>query len=332
MSNTRTNMPWDATQIKIKNPLRGIGVLLVILAILFVITGFKQMMFTIDQDSVGLVLRFGHLDREVGPGLHFKAPYGIEDVEEIAVQSQKKEEFGFRTLKSGVRTQYDKQGFEAESIMLTGDLNSVDVQWVVQYRITDPYKYLFKVRNVNETFRDINEATMREIIGDRSVDEVITWGKEEINREALKRLQEKCDQYETGVTIQVVLLQNVNVPPPVQPSWNEVNAAEQERDKLINQARAMYNTEVPKAKGEAERSIKEAEGYAIERVNHALGVSGKFNQVYEEYAKAPEVTRRRIYLETMAEVIPKAGRKIIVDSEEKGLLQFLDVGAAGGGQ
>jgi membrane protease subunit HflK len=185
---------------------------------------------------------------------------------------------------------------------------------------------------VENTFRDISEATMREIVGNRSVDEVITWGKEEINLEAETKLQELCDQYETGITVKVVLLQDVNAPPPVQPSWNEVNEAEQEKDKLINQAKSQYNTEVPRASGQAERVIKEAEGYAIERVNQALGEAHKFLAVYEEYKKAPEVTRRRFYLETMAHIIPRAGRKVIVDQDETGILRMLDLGAKGGGK
>ncbi len=316
---------WGPDDLKIENPGRIIFVGLVIVAALALLAGARQTYFTVAPEEQGLVLRFGKTHRTVGPGLHFKAPFGIEDVRRVPVQRTLKAEFGFRTLKAGVHSEYAKQGYEDESLMLTGDLNSADVLWVVQYRVTDANKYLFKVRSVDQTFRDVTEATMSEIIGDRSVDEVITWGKDEINSKVLKRLQLRCDEYETGLTVKMVLLQDVNVPAPVQPSWNEVNEAEQEKDKLLNQAKSRYNAEVPRAKGEADRTIKKAEGYAIERINQAKGESAKFMSVYNEYVKAPEVTRRRIYLETMAHVLPRSGRKIIMDQEGDGVLRFLDL-------
>ncbi len=314
----------------LKGVIRTLIIIVIISVVMVLFGGIKSTFFTINPEEQGIVLRFGKVHRTVDPGLHFKWPFSIERLERVSVERQLKEEFGFRTRRTDVRSQYSKAGFDGESLMLTGDLNSADVEWVVQYRISDPIKYLFNVRNVEDTFRDINEATMREIIGDRSVDEVITWGKEEINTEVRLKLQEICDQYGTGITIQAVLLQNVNAPPPVQPSWNEVNAAEQEKDKLVNQAKAKYNSIIPKAKGEAERKVKEAEGYAIERVNRAIGESSKFDQVYLEYRKAPKITRQRIYLETMAEIIPKAGKKVIVDKSEQGLIRFLDIGREGG--
>ena len=320
----------SSEEFDLKGIIRTVIIVVIIASVIAFVGGIKSTFFTINPEEQGIVLRFGKVHRTVDPGLHFKWPLSIERVERVSVQRQLKEEFGFRTMRADVRSQYTKSGFEGESLMLTGDLNSADVEWVVQYRISDPIKYLFHVRNVQDTFRDINEATMREIIGDRSVDEVITWGKEEINLEAQVKLQEICDQYGTGMTIQAVLLQNVNAPPPVQPSWNEVNAAEQEKDKLINQAKAQYNSIIPKAKGEAERKVKESEGYAIERINRAIGESEKFNQVYLEYVKVPKITRQRIYLETMAEIIPKAGKKVIVDKNEQGLIRFLDLGKEGG--
>ena len=323
---------WNVDDFEIKNPGRMALIALIIGAALLVLAGVRQTFFTVKPEEEGIVLRFGKHLRTVDPGLHFKLPFGLEKVYKVPVQRQLKEEFGFRTTKAGVRSDYRKRGYESESLMLTGDLNSADVEWVVQYRISDPLKFLFNVRSVENTFRDISEATMREIVGNRSVDEVITWGKEEINLETEVKLQELCDQYETGITVKVVLLQDVNAPPPVQPSWNEVNEAEQEKDKLVNQAKSQYNTEVPRASGQAERTIKEAEGYAIERVNQALGEAHKFLSVYEEYKKAPEVTRRRFYLETMAHIIPRAGRKVIVDQDENGILRMLDLGAEGGGK
>jgi len=314
---------------RIKIPMGTNLLLLLAGAALLLLVGAKQTMFTIRPEEQGILLRFGKYVRTVDPGLHFKLPLGVEDVFKVPVQRQLKQEFGFRTAKSGSETPYVKRGYEGESLMLTGDLNSADVEWVVQYRITDPVLFLFNVRSVESTFRDISEATMREIVGDHSVDEVITWGKEQINQEVNEKLQERCEQYETGITIQVVLLQDVNAPPPVQPSWNEVNAAEQEKDQLVNQAKTKYNAEVPQAQGEASQVIKEAEGYALERVNWALGDREKFIQVYKEYRKAPDVTRRRIYLETMTEIMPKAGRKIVVDEDEKGVIRFLNLSEEG---
>lgn len=310
------------------------GALLAAVAVIVALAGFKGTFFTVDPEEQALVLRFGKHVRTVDPGLHFKLPFGIERVFRVPVQRLLKLEFGFRTMKAEIRSEYEKQGYDSESLMLTGGLNSADVEWIVQYRISDPEKYMFNLRDVTKTFRDMNEAAMREIVGDRSVDEVITWGKEEINMEVQKKLQELCAQYEMGITIQMVMLQDVNAPPPVQPSWNEVNSAEQEKDKLINEAKSKYNTEVPKAKGEADRKISEAEGYAIERVNMALGESANFNQVLEAYQKAPAVTRKRIYLETMNTIMPLIGRKVVADEDENGILRFLDLSAktAGGGQ
>ena len=204
--------------------------------------------------------------------------------------------------------------------MLTGDLNASDVEWIVQYRIVDPYKYLFKVRNPTSTFRDMNEALMREVIGDRSVNEVLTVGRVEIANEVARILQTLCDEYETGIKVDQIVLQDVTPPESVKPAFNEVNEAQQEREKLINQARSEYNKVIPKAKGDAARVIEEAKGYAIERVNQARGEATKFNAVFREYSKAPEVTQQRIYLETMNEVLPKVGRKLITDKETTGIL------------
>jgi len=297
----------------------------VAIIIIFVLVSAKQIVYTVQPEEQGIVLRFGKYDRTAVPGLNFKLPWGIERVYILPVQRQLKQEFGFRTTKSEVRSQRRHGGYEGESLMLTGDLNSAKVEWIVQYRITDPLNYLFNARSVENTFRAMSEATMRQIVGDRSVDEVITWGKAEINKEAREQLQQMADEYEIGLTVHLVLLQNVNAPKPVQPSWNEVNEAEQERDKLINQAKGEYNKRVPRAKGAADRMIKEAEGYAIQRVNVAKGDAEKFTSIYKQYRLAPQVTKRRYYLETMNKIIPKAGRKIIVDDKDAGVLKLLNL-------
>ncbi len=281
--------------------------------------------FTVAPEEVGVILQFGKYVRTVNPGLNFKAPFGIESVYKVPVERQLKLEFGFRTDKADVNTRFSKHNFQGESLMLTGDLNSAEVEWIVQYRIKDPYQFLFRVRNTVETFRDINEATMREIVGDRTVNEVLTVGRQEIADSVALKLQKLCDQYETGIKVEQVVLQDVNPPDQVKPAFNEVNEAQQEREKLINQARSEYNKVIPKARGEADRTIEEARGYALERVNQAKGQASKFNSVYLEFAKAKEVTRQRIYLETMNDVMQKVGMKVISDEKAAGVLPLLNL-------
>jgi membrane protease subunit HflK len=209
--------------------------------------------------------------------------------------------------------------------MLTGDLNAVVVEWVVQYRVVDPYKYLFRVREVEETFRDLNEAVMRKVVGDRTVNEVLTVGRQEIEALVKQDLQLLADQYETGIRVEQVVLQDVNPPDPVKPSFNEVNQSEQERERLINEAQSEYNKVVPRAKGEARQAIQQAEGYALDRVNRSQGDASRFNSLYAEYRKAPEVTRTRIYLETMGKILPQAGRKVILDDKLEGVLPLMNL-------
>lgn len=276
--------------------------------------------FTVNPEEVGVILRFGQYTRTANPGMNFKLPFGIEEVTKVPVERQMKLEFGFRTEQQRDKTKYSTRAYQQESLMLTGDLNASEVEWIVQYRIADPYKFLFKVRNTTLTFRDMNEALMREVVGDRSVNEVLTIGRVEIAATVSGKLQELCDQYETGIKVDQVVLQDVNPPDSVKPAFNEVNEAQQEREKLINQARSEYNQIIPKARGTAARTIEEAKGYAIERVNQARGEATKFNAIFREYSKAPEVTRQRIYLETMGEVLPKVGRKLVTDEKANGIL------------
>ncbi len=268
--------------------------------------------FQIKPEEVGLVLRVGRRVRTTEPGLHFKLPF-IEQVMRVPVQRQLKEEFGFRTTSPGVRTTYSKGDFTGESVMLTGDLNVAVVEWVVQYRVTDPYHYLFKVRGLTETFRSMSQAVMREVVGDRTVTEVLTVGRQEIATTAEHRLQELVNQYEMGIVVEQIVLQDVTPPDPVKPSWDEVNQAQQQRDRLINEARAEYNKVVPRAKGEASQAVLQAEGYALERVNGAQGDATRFKAVYEAYRRAPEVTRRRLYLESMQRILPTLGAKVFTD-------------------
>jgi membrane protease subunit HflK len=303
------------------------GIVILILAV--------SSFYTIDPEEIGVVLRLGRYVRSSDPGLHLRLPLGIERVVKVPIQRQLKEEFGFQTVSAGVRSQFATRGREAESNMLTGDLNAAVVEWVVQYRIIDPYKYLFRVRNVGTTFRDMSEAVMRRVVGDRTVNEVLTVGRQEIADLVEQQLQELCDQYETGINVDQVVLQDVNPPDPVKPSFNEVNQAQQEREKLINEAQSEYNRVIPRARGEALQTINEARGYALNRVNTARGDSARFVAVYTEYRKAPEVTKKRIYLETMNQILPQVSKKVVIDEDLKGIIPLLNlepVEKGGGGK
>ena len=292
--------------------------------------------FTVQPEEVGVVMTFGKYSKTVEPGLNFKWPTPIQTVIKVPVRRQLKVEFGFQTLEPAVRTRYSNEAFEGESLMLTGDLNVAVVEWTTQYRVDDPYAFLFKVKNLDgsvrrdDTFRAMNEAVMREVIGDRSVNEVLTIGRQEIASLVEERLQELCRQYETGIKIEQVVLQDVNPPDAVKPAFNEVNEAEAEREKLIEQGKADYNSVIPRALGEAKQTIQRAEGYATDRVNRAQGDATAFLAVRAAYRRAPDVTRRRLYLETMAKVLPGVKQKVILDDSLKGILPLLPIATDGG--
>jgi len=318
---------FDISKVKVPN-LSPKHIALIVIGILAIIV-IVSSVFTIDPEEAGVVLRFGKWDRTVDPGLNFKLPFGLEEVIKVPIREQLKLEFGFRTERPGIRTQYSARRYDEESLMLTGDLNAAKVEWIVQFRIDNPKKFLFRVRNTVETFRGMNEAIMREVIGDRTVNEVLTVGRVEISITMAEQLQELCNQYETGIKVEQVVLQDVNPPDPVKPAFNEVNEAQQEREKLINQALSEYNRVIPKAKGEAKRTIEEAQGYATERVNRSRGDAAKFNSIFREYLKAKDVTRRRIYLETMNEVMQNVGRKLITDDKAAGILPLFQFNKEG---
>jgi modulator of FtsH protease HflK len=280
---------------------------------------------TVGPEEEGVVLYLGEYARTVQPGLNFIVPFGVEVMYKIPVQRQLKQEFGFRTTSADARTTYSKRTFGDESMMLTGDLNMADVEWVVQYRIVDSYQYLFRVRNAEKTLRDMSEAAMRKIVGDRTVNEVLTIGRQEVASSVEVLLQKMCEEYQNGIRIDQVVLQDVNPPEPVKPSFNAVNQAQQERETLINQAESEYNRIIPRARGEAEETIQLAEAYALNRVNIAKGEAERFMLLYEAYSKAPEVTRKRIYLETMERILPKIGNKIIVDDKGGNVLPLLNL-------
>jgi membrane protease subunit HflK len=295
---------------------------IVIVVLIFLFGSIYQ----VAQDEMGVILRFGKFIRTSDPGLRFKLPLGIETVTKVLVQRQLKMEFGFRTTRPGIKSEYViTPEASQEALMLTGDLNVVVVEWIVQYKIKDPYKFLFKMREAEATFRDMNEAVVRRAVGDNSVDEVLTIGRARLAAEAKDELQKLCDLYEIGLDVSQLIFQDVNPPDTVKPSFNEVNESLQEKERKINEAWAEYNNEIPKATGEAEQAIRSAEGYASERVNNALGDASRFTSIYREYAKAPQVTRKRMYLETLSDILPKISRKILTDDKLKNIVPLLNL-------
>ncbi|MCP2044893.1 FtsH protease activity modulator HflK [Pontibacter sp. HSC-36F09] len=296
-------------------------ILLGLFLLIILLTSVK----TVGPEEEGVVMYVGHYDRTVQPGLNFILPFGIEEMQKIPVQRQLKQEFGFRTTDLERNTQYSKADFNDESLMLTGDLNLANVEWVVQYRIVNSYNYLFKVRDAEKALRDMSESAMRKIVGDRTVNEVLTVGRQEVATSMEELLQQMCDEYENGIRIDQVVLQDVNPPETVKPSFNAVNQAQQERETLINQAESEYNRIIPRARGEADETVQLAEAYALTRVNVATGEAARFNSLFEEYVKAPEVTKKRLYLETMERILPKIGGKVIVDERGNNVLPLLNL-------
>jgi membrane protease subunit HflK len=311
------NPDWEVPRFNFKWVLRGA-------AALFIIAALLSCFSTIPADSDGVLIRFGKYRDTLKPGLYFKLPLGIDRIEIVAVQRQEKLEFGFSTPGATNPDQASRDE-DAEQSMVTGDLNMALVEWVVQYRIIDARQYLFAVRSPGGTVRDASESVMREVVGDRTVDEVLTIGRQEIENESLERLKKITEHYGLGVSVMQVQLKNVHPPRGVQASFNEVNQAQQEREQLINVANGEYNKAVPRARGEADQKLSGAQGYALKRVNEAQGDAERFNALLSEYLKAPEVTRQRIYLETMAEVLPSLERKVILDEKVGGLLPLLQL-------
>jgi membrane protease subunit HflK len=339
MPTQKGNEPWgsSATPPDLDNLLRqGMGRFkqmlptgnpggVVVLAVLLLIgLGAWTAYYTVPSDSVAVVQRFGKYLKNVEPGLHFKLPLGIDMATIVPVKRQLKQEFGFTTPGATDPYQSPRDG-RRETEMVTGDLNAALVEWVLQYRISDPVKFLFEVREPSETLRYVSESVMREVVGDRTVDEVITIGRQEIETEALAKMQALSSKYAMGISIDQVQLKNINPPQPVQASFNEVNQAQQEKEKLINEARRDYNKVIPLAEGEKDQRIREADGYRLKRINEAQGDVARFSALLAEYRKAPEVTQRRIYLETLQEVMPGIQSKIIVDEQTSGILPLLNL-------
>ncbi len=292
-------------------------------ALVFLFTCF----YSVDTDEMAVVLRFGKYASTEESGLHMKIPFWVDEAIKVKTKLILQEEFGFRSefTRSG-RTTYSTQNFDEESLMLTGDLNVADVEWIVQFQVSDPKKFLFRVRDPLTTVRDISQAIMRRVVGDRLVTDVLTVGRAAISSEAQRLMQEIMDQYDIGVHIVGVKMQDVNPPESVKPSFNEVNSAKQEQEQTINQAERSYNKQVPEAKGEAEQLVAEAQGYAATTINRAKGDAEKLDAVLREYQKAPDVTRRRLYLDAMQEVLQRVNQLVLVDEKAKGVLPLYSGG------
>ena len=300
----------------------------VVIAVL-ILYGSATSVYTVPEDSKAVVLRFGKDTRQEEPGLHFKLPFGIEKHYPVPVKRIFKEEFGFRTLKASVTTQYDSRDYPSESLMLTGDLNIADVEWVVQYKIFDPRQYMFAIRDPQQALRDLSESVMRLVVGDQTATQVLTVGRSEITNEVEQKLQDLLNLYKTGLRVESVTLQDVNPPEMVKPAFNSVNEAKQEKEKLINEAREERNTTVPEAIGLAKQMVTEAEGYALKRVNQAQGDADRFISILNAYKSAKEVTRQRLYLETMAEVLPAVEEVYVIDGKSNTPLPILQLGRGG---
>ncbi len=319
---------WEDMAEQFRRRWRGtkFGPLWVMIAIAVLLVLFFGTWFTVQPEETGIVQRFGRVVRTASPGLHFKWPLGIEKVRLVPTARVLKEEFGFRTLSAapGDRSRYEEDGeLKGESLMLTGDLNVIDVQWVIQYRIEDPISFLFRVRETPKTIRDTSEAVMRRVVGNRLGSDVLTTARVEIATEAREEIQEILNSYQAGVRLVTVELQDVTPPDSVKPAFNEVNEARQDRERTINQAQEQANREIPRARGVAAQNISQAEGYALERINRANGEAVRFEAILNEYQGAPEVTRRRFYLEAMADFLNHLKGLYIVDQDQKAMVPWL---------
>jgi membrane protease subunit HflK len=282
--------------------------------------------YTVQPEERAVVKRFGRVTGISDPGLHFKLPFGIDTIQVVATERVLKEEFGFRTVDSTTeRSRFEPDDHPDESLMLTGDLNIIQVEWVVQYRIADPVQFLYGMRNPVPTLRDLSESVMRRVVGNRIGSDVLTVGRVDIANKARDEIQAAMDRYQNGIRVITVELQDVVPPLRVQPAFNEVNEARQELERMINEATRQANEAIPRAEGTAKRAVAEAEGYATERVNRALGEAARFAALLEEYRGVPEVTRSRLYLETMNDVLPRIGSVVVVQDGQVGPLPLLNL-------
>ena len=301
----------------------GIGKVIMIVLALLIFQGVYSSFYTIEPGEVGIILRFGKYSKTTQPGLHFKVPY-IEDLTKVDVETVRKEEFGFRTRIPGKNSVFDKRGFDMESLMLTGDKNVINVAWIVQYKVSDPVNFLFKVRNVPQAIRDASEMVTRRIVGNMDFDYVLS-NREILAGDAKQELQEQLNNLEAGVYIVTLQMLDINPPDKVKPAFNEVNEADQDMKRLVNEAEETYNRVIPKARGSAKQIVEEAHGYSVQRINRAQGETNRFNAILKEYDQAPEVTRQRMYLEAMQDILPAVAQIYVMDKKQQNLIPFLDL-------
>lgn len=308
--------PEDLNNIDVARALaklrRWLPIILAGVVVLLVAIGGLTTIYTVQPEEQAVVKRLGAVIKTTSPGLHFKLPFGIDRIQCVATERVLKEEFGFRTAAAGQPTRYAANDFPDESLMLSGDLNIIDVEWVVQYRIADPIQFVYSMREPTRTLRDLSESVMRRVVGNHLGSEILTTARVKIANTTREEIQAAMDLYQTGMRIVTVELQNVVPPTAVQPAFNSVNEARQERERMINDATRQANEAIPRAQGEANRAIAEAQGYAAERTNKALGEAARFRSILAEYQVAPEVTRRRMYLETLSEVLPEVGSVLVI--------------------
>lgn len=315
---------WISRQIKSSSSSSRRLIVLAIAAFVLLIIGLNSY-YTVEPQETAVIQRFGEYIGTADAGLHFKIPFGVDSVNKVVTGRVLQREYGYRTSKPDIRSQFVEKGFEEESLMLSGDLNVINLQWTVQYKVKDPVEYLFKVNGVEATLDDISESVMRRIVGNRYSDEVLTVGRASIADQSRAEIQEIMDLYKTGLQIVAVKLQNANPPNPVKPAFNEVNEARQEKERMINEAQQAYNQKIPRAMGEAKQTVTQAEGYALERVNRSEGEAKRFLEILAEYEKAPDVTRRRMYLDSFEALMGKIDHLYVVDEGQKSILPLFDL-------
>jgi len=314
------------------SPFASIAKILAILLVILIIQGVYSSFFKIAPSEVGVILRLGEYSRTTSPGLHFKIPF-IDKLYKVDVEKIRKEEFGFRSRIPGSRTSFDQQRYDMESLMLTAEKNVINVAWIVQYRVQDAYTYLFKVKDVRQAIRDLSESVTRRIVGNMDFDYVLS--NRDLLAAAVKtELQDELNglfpDEVPGINIGTVQFQDINPPDTVKPAFNEVNEADQDMKRLVNEAQETYNRVIPKARGSAKKIVEEAYGYKAQRINNAKGETGRFLDILKEYAVAPEVTRRRMYLETMTQVLPNVQSVYVIDKDQQSPLPLLNISSRDG--
>ncbi|PIE59856.1 MAG: FtsH protease activity modulator HflK [Desulfobulbus propionicus] len=307
----------------------GLGKVALIVGAVFLFQAIYASFYTIQPGEVGIMLRFGQYAKTTEPGLHFKIPF-VEELYKVNVEAVRKEEFGFRTRTPGKSPSFNRKGFDMEALMLTGDKNVIEVAWIVQYIVSDPVNFLFKVRNVPQAVRDASEMVTRRIVGNMDFDYVLG-NREILAADAKRELQGELDTLECGVNIIALQLQDINPPEKVKPAFNEVNVADQDMKRLVNEAEETYNKVIPKARGSAKQIIEEAKGYAVARINKSQGETNRYNAILKEYRSAQEVTRQRMYLEAMKDILPHVEQVYVMDKQQQTILPFLNLTGKGSG-